>query len=288
MLLAVDIGNTQTAIGLYRASLLERMWRIKTNRCDTADELLLKIASLIRLEGLSLGDVTLASLASVVPQLTESWMRALANGAGVETVVCTAENAGELFKCKYPNPCEIGADRIADAVAAVEAYGSPVVVADFGTATNVEVIDSDGFFLGGIIAPGIQTSAQALFSHGARLSTVDLRSPMNAIGDSTEEALRSGIVLGEAERIDGLARRVFKQLGYEAPVVATGGLASLVAKHSAVISHVNPELTIEGLRLIAEHYRERGDRSMVAERTRSRCDRVAVFRLRTFKESESE
>ncbi len=141
---------------------------------------------------------------------------------------------------------------MADGVAARARYGAPVVVVDFGTATNIEVIDREGRFRGGVIAPGVQTSANALFSHGARLPVIDLVVPPAVIGTSTVEPIQSGIMYGEADRVDGLVRRIFAQLGYEAPVIATGGLAPVVAPHSATITEVNPELTLEGLRLIAE------------------------------------
>ncbi|MBQ3106380.1 MAG: type III pantothenate kinase [Eggerthellaceae bacterium] len=253
MLLTIDIGNTQTVLGVYEGERLLRMWRVSTNRFDTADELRVKLVPLFASEGMELSQVDRACLASVVPQLTEAWLKAVRDGAGAETVVCTAETAGGLFKSSYPRPHEVGADRVADAVAASMLYGRPVIVVDFGTATNLEVIDRDGFFVGGIIAPGIQTAAQALFSRATRLSAIDLVAPAQPIGISTETAIQSGIVLGEADRVDGLVRRVFAQLGYEAPVVATGGLATLVAEHSSTITHVNPQLTIEGLRLIAEN-----------------------------------
>lgn len=252
MLFAIDVGNTQTVIGAYLDGALVRMWRLATNRQDTADELRVKLIPLLDCEGLSLASVKIAALASVVPQLTDSWRKAIADASGAPTVVCTAENAAGLFAAKYPRPNEIGADRVADAVAVNALYGAPAVVVDFGTATNIEVIDDEGAFIGGIIAPGVQTSAQALFSNASRLSAIDLVAPAAAIGISTETAIQSGIVLGEADRIDGLVRRIFDQLGYEATVVATGGLASLIAQHSSTIQHVNPELTIEGLRLIAE------------------------------------
>lgn len=252
MLLAIDIGNTQTVVGLYSGSELVRMWRLSTNRLDTADELRVKLMPLLESEGLKFADVKRASLASVVPQLTESWRRAIFDGSGAETIVCTADAASGLFKSRYPNPHEIGADRVADAVAATALYGAPVVVVDFGTATNIEVLDAEGFFIGGIIAPGVQTSAQALFSRASRLAAIDLVAPDEPIGVSTETAIQSGIVLGEADRIDGLVHRIFAQLGHEATVVATGGLAPLVSAHSSTITHVNPMLTIEGLRLIAE------------------------------------
>ena len=172
---------------------------------------------------------------------------------GADPLVCTADSAGEeLFPTAYANPAEIGADRVADAVAARALYGQPVVVVDFGTATNIEVVDRDGAFAGGVIAPGVETSASALFSHANRLSAIELEDPHTAIGGNTAQAIQAGIVYGEADRVDGLVRRIFEQLGYEAPVVATGGLASRVAPLSRTITHVNKELTLEGLRRIYE------------------------------------
>lgn len=252
MLLAVDIGNTQTVAGVYQGSDLACMWRLATNPASTADELRVTLLPLFEAAGLSLGDVDRAAVASVVPQLTDAWRRAIRDGSGAEALTCSAETAGGLFKASYPNPHEIGADRVADAVAARARYGEPVVVVDFGTATNIEVIDADGFFVGGIIAPGLQTSAQTLFARGAQLPAISLTAPDDPIGVSTVTAMQSGIVLGEVDRVDGLVRRIFDQLGYAGTVVATGGLAPLIAPHSQTITQVDGELTLEGLRLIAE------------------------------------
>ena len=253
MLLAIDVGNTQTVIGVYREATLVGMWRVATNKSHTADEVRIKLLPLFESAGLSFAEVRGAALASVVPQLTQAWTQALHDLTGAEALVCSAETAaaGGLFRTDYPAPHEIGADRIADAVAAKERYGAPVVVVDFGTATNIEVTDRDGNFVGGVIAPGVETSAAALFSHATRLAAIELTDPHQAIGTSTETAIQAGIVYGEADRVDGLVRRIFAQLGYEAPVVATGGLAPCVAELSATITHVDPELTLEGLRLIA-------------------------------------
>ena len=139
-------------------------------------------------------------------------------------------------------------------MAAQALYGTPVVVVDFGTATNIEVVDENGMFAGGIIAPGLETGANALFSHASRLAAIDLVDPRTAIGGSTEQAVQAGIVYGEADRVDGLVRRVFAQLGYEATVVATGGLASRVAPLSSTIDRVDPELTLQGLRMLFENH----------------------------------
>lgn len=253
MLIVVDVGNTQTAIGLYAdpaSSKMDRMWRIATSKHDTADEVRARLAMLFAMDGIEETQVTGAALSSVVPRLTEAWVRAARDMFGVDAYVCTAESAGALFKTDYPNPHEIGADRIADAVAVRALYGEPAIVVDFGTATNIEVIGSDGKFVGGIIAPGVETSAAALFSHATKIAATGLTDPGSVIGLSTEHAVRSGVVYGEADRVDGLVRRVFDQLGYRAPVVATGGLAQTMARYSSEIAHVNPELTLEGLRLL--------------------------------------
>ena len=253
MLLAIDVGNTQTVIGVYDGAAMRHMWRIATNKKHTSDELRLKLLPLLQSEGVEASALTGAALASVVPQLTSGWRAALRKLTGTEPLACTADSAGpELFPTAYSNPAEIGADRVADAVAARALYGSPVVVVDFGTATNIEVIDRDGVFVGGVIAPGVETSAAALFSHANRLSAIELADPHTAIGDNTAHAIQAGIVYGETDRVDGLVNRIFEQLGYRATVVATGGLAPRVAPLSKTIDHVNPQLTLEGLRRIYE------------------------------------
>lgn len=260
MLLAIDIGNTQTVLGVYRPEdrvVPQHMWRIATNKHDTADDVRARITPLFNADGVCARDINATAISSVVPALTRSWSQAVEVATGVEPHLCTAEEAqaAGLFETTYPNPREIGADRVADAVAARSLFGAPVVVVDFGTATNVEVIDDAGRFVGGIIAPGVETSAGALFSHATRLAAIDLVAPPAAIGLSTEEAIQSGIVYGEADRVDGLVRRIFEQIGREATVVATGGLARLVAAHSRTIIEVLPELTLEGLRILAEAHR---------------------------------
>jgi type III pantothenate kinase len=255
MLLAIDIGNTQTVLGVYDGRELLHMWRLSTNKTETSDELRLKATPLLESASIEAREVDGSIVASVVPRLTAAWKRALTSLLGCEPLVCTAETAGTLFEASYPNPSEIGADRIADAVAARDRYGAPVIVVDFGTATNLEVIDAQGCFVGGIIAPGLETSAAALFAHATKLPTIDLTDPGSAIGKNTVHAMQSGIVYGEADRVDGFVRRVFAELGYEAPVVATGGLATTMAPLCSTVTHVNPELTLEGLRLIYEQTR---------------------------------
>ena len=253
MLLAIDVGNTQTVIGVYDGSDLRHMWRVATNKSHTPDELRLKVMPLLEASGHAQGDIDGSVLASVVPYLTSAWREALGGMLGEPPLICNAQTAGALFEADYANPSEIGADRVADAVAARALYGAPVIVVDFGTATNIEVIDGRGRFVGGVIAPGMETSAAALFSRATKLAATELEDPGTGIGGNTAQAIQIGIVYGEVDRIDGLVKRIFDQLGYTAPVVATGGLARRVAPLSRTITAVNPELTLEGLRRIFEN-----------------------------------
>ena len=252
MLLVIDVGNTQTVIGVYDGPALLHMWRLATNKTDTSDELRMKTLPLLSMEQIDAGQIEGAAIASVVPLLTAAWTRALNRLIGTDPVLCNAEAAGSLFEADYDRPSEIGADRIADAVAAKALYGAPVIVVDFGTATNLEVIDEEGRFIGGIIAPGLETSAKALFSNATKLPAIELADPGSAIGKNTVHAMQAGIVYGEADRIDGFVKRVFDELGYETSVVATGGLATTMAPLCRSITHTNPELTLEGLRLVYE------------------------------------
>lgn len=252
MLLAIDVGNTQTVFGVYEGARLVHMWRIATNKEHTADELRLKIGSLLLSADLAPASIDGCAYASVVPDLSAAWREAVQTAYCVPMVACSAAAAGALFQTNYPNPAEIGADRVADAVAARALYGAPVVVVDFGTATNIEVVDRGGLFAGGIIAPGFNASAEALVSRATKLPAVDLVDPGRAIGTDTASAMQAGIVYGEADRIDGLVRRVFAELGYTAPVVATGGLAAKLAPLASTITAVNQQLTLEGLRLVFE------------------------------------
>lgn len=252
MLLAIDVGNTQTVAGVYQGETLLYRWRMGTNKRHTSDELRIRLKQLLVSDNIEVADVHGVALASVVPQLTAAWCAAIQRMTGRDALVCSAETAGNLFPTDYPNPAEIGADRVADAVAAKALYGAPVIVVDFGTATNIEVVDAQGCFAGGVIAPGVETSASALFAHATKLGAIDLVDPATTIGHNTEQAIQAGIVYGEADRVDGLVRRIFAQLGYETPVIATGGLASRVATLSQTITETNPDLTLEGLRLVFE------------------------------------
>lgn len=251
MLLAIDIGNTQTVLGIYDKDRLVHMWRLATNVNYTSDELRIKIHTLLNAEKLCETSIDGAILASVVPALTHNWEKVCMRSFGVEAVVVSSKSAGHLVGIDSEVEfSELGADRVADAVAAKYLYGFPVVVVDFGTATNIEVIDKNGNFVGGVIAPGVESSMRSLFSHAALLPAVELENPGVAIGRNTTEAIKVGVVCGEAARIDGLVERIEEQLGYEVKTVATGGLAHRIAPMSKTIAEINLELTLQGLRLI--------------------------------------
>lgn len=259
MLLLSDVGNTQTVIGIYAGRPGEEgsyraMWRIRTDKLATTDDIRSHLMPLLMLTDLSVEDISRACIASVVPSLAISWSHAVEKTWGVEPVCCNAKVAHDngLFDADYPNPSEIGADRVADAIAARNLFGDPVVVVDFGTATNIEVIDDRGCFVGGVIAPGINTGANALFADAAQVAATGVKLPEKVIGKSTAEAVQSGVVYGEVGRVDGLLARIFDELGCECPVVATGGLVHTVSSLSRHITNVCPELTLEGLRILAE------------------------------------
>jgi type III pantothenate kinase len=249
MLLAVDVGNTQTLLGLFEGERLVEDWRIATEGERTGDELAALFGRLLELADLGFGDVTGLVLASSVPalirsyeELAETYLEAplLVLGPGVKTGI----------PILYDDPREVGPDRIANAVAVRERYGAPAIVVDFGTSTNFDAVSSAGEFVGGVLAPGIETSMEALFLRAARLTKVDFAAPPSVIGKTTASALQSGLVYGFAGQVDGIVERMRGELGDTAPVIATGGLADLIAPHSSTIEQVDPLLTLEGLRLV--------------------------------------
>jgi type III pantothenate kinase len=244
LLLAVDVGNTQTVFGLYDGERLVDHWRIATERHRTGDELGALLARF-----LDFGRVGGICLSSTVPQLlreyehlAERYARAplLAVGPGTRTGI----------PIRYDDPREVGPDRIVNSVAASRHYGTPCIVVDFGTSTNFDVVSAAGEYLGGVLAPGIEISMDALFERAARLVKVDFAEPPSVIGKTTVAGLQSGLVYGFAGQVDGIVDRVQGELGGGARVIATGGLASLIAPHSRTIERVDPFLTLEGLRLV--------------------------------------
>jgi len=246
VLLAVDVGNTQTALGLYSGGELEDNWRIATERSTTADELGVLLGGLLDFDG-----VEGICLASTVPVLIREW-EALAGKWAHAPLLVVGPGVKTGIPIRYDDPREVGPDRIVNAVAAKERYGAPVIVVDFGTSTNFDVVSPDGDYVGGVLAPGIETSMEALFARAARLVKVDYAAPATVIGKTTVGGLQSGLVYGFAGQVDGIVGRIREELGAEAPTIATGGLADLVAPHSQTIERVDAFLTLDGLRMLWE------------------------------------
>lgn len=250
MILAVDVGNTQTVLGLLEGGTIAGHWRVSTDAALTADELRVKVEGLLSLDGHDLAEVERVVVSSVVPPLTLAWEELAERSTGRRPMT-VGPGLKTGLPIRYDNPAEVGADRIVNAVAAIEEFGAPVVIVDFGTATTLDVVSADGAYVGGVIAPGVETSAEALFSRAARLAEVDLEPPAKVIGSNTRTAIQSGLMLGEAAMIDGLVARIRAELDEpEATVVATGGLAETMAPLCETIEHVDTDLTLRGLALL--------------------------------------
>src|SRR5438105_5102140 len=244
MLLAIDVGNTQTVFGLFDGAELAQHWRIATERNRSGDELgamFRGFLDLDRVEGICVS-TTVPQLARSYAEFVERYTEAelLEVGPGVKTGI----------PMRYDDPREVGPDRIANAVAATARYGPPCIVVDFGTSTNFDVVSPEGEYVGGVLAPGIEVSMDALFQRAARLFKVDFAEPPTVIAKNTGASLQSGLVYGFAGQVDGIVERIRGELGAEAPAIGTGGLADLIAPHSQTISKVDPFLTLEGLRII--------------------------------------
>ena len=251
MFLAIDVGNTQSTLGLFdEGGALVRGWRMSTDATDTSDMLHSRLWGFFGKDGLSLADVTDAGVASVVPALERAWRRCLGAHLGHDPLVVSAGRPYGM-EIAMPNPRQVGADRIANAIAARSTYGAPVIVVDFGTATNIDVVDATGAYRGGAISPGLMLSANALFSRAAKLASIPVEAPERALGDSTEAALQSGLVIGAASQAEGLVSRIKAELGApDATVVGTGGLARTVARATDVFDAIDPDLTLRGIREI--------------------------------------
>ncbi|MDO8885654.1 type III pantothenate kinase [Candidatus Oleimmundimicrobium sp.] len=249
MLLAIDVGNTQTSFGVFNKDELCCSWRISTNKEETADELAVTLTNLLNLQGLKLKDIDAIIISSVVPHCTASLVEMAKSIFKLEAIV-VGPGTKTGIPILYDNPHEVGADRIANAVAAYDIYGGPVIVVDFGTATTFDAISSKGEYLGGAIAPGIETSAEALFEMAAKLSRVDLKVPSKAIGKNTTESLQSGIMFGVVGQVNKIVNSIKKELGDNPTVVATGGLAGLFASKCEVVDEINLTLTLQGLKKI--------------------------------------
>ncbi|GAA0138046.1 type III pantothenate kinase [Paenibacillus sp. YSY-4.3] len=251
MFVVVDVGNSNIVLGIYKGRELLHHFRLSTNRQSTADEYGIKIHNLFQMSKIAVGDIEGVIISSVVPplmhvleELCERYMRKkpLVVGPGIKTGL----------NLRYENPREVGADRIVNAVAAVEQYGGPLVVVDFGTATTFDCIDAAGNYLGGAIVPGIGISTEALYQRASKLPRIELEKPKKVIGRNTVHAMQSGIIFGYAGQVDGIVNRIRREMNAEPKVIATGGLAELIASEAESIQEVNQLLTLEGLRIIYE------------------------------------
>jgi type III pantothenate kinase len=250
MLLAVDVGNTQTVVGLMDGDAVINNWRVATVRHRTGDEIAGLLYGFLRLEGWDPREiVTEVAIASVVPRLTAQWQQMCEKHLRLTAfVIGPGTRTGMRILMKTPT--EVGADRIVNAVAAFDAYGGPCIVVDFGTATTFDVISEGGDYLGGVISPGIEVSMEALTSRAAKLVKIDVAEPPQVIGKSTVEGLQSGAVYGFAGQVEGIVHAIAGELGADPHVVATGGLAELIARHTDVIEAVDPFLTLRGIEMI--------------------------------------
>jgi type III pantothenate kinase len=251
MLLAIDVGNTNTVLGLFAEDRLIHSWRIKTDARQTADEIELIFRGLLA----NSPEITGIALCSTVPAVLREMRTMLTRYYSEVPTVIVEPGVKTGVPILTDNPKEVGADRIVNSLAAHTLYGGPVIVVDFGTSTNIDVVSDKGEFLGGALAPGIEISIDALAMRAAQLRKVELVAPRNVIGKNTVEALQSGAIFGFAGQVDGLVDRIIDELGSATAVVATGGLAGIVVPESETITAHEPDLTLIGLRLIFERNR---------------------------------
>ena len=254
MLLTIDVGNTQTHIGMYRGTDLDEHWRFATRREATGDELAIMLVNLLALKGHELKDVDGAIVSSVVPQLAHEYEGVSERYfAGALMVVGPGVRTG--IPIRTENPHEVGADRLVNAVAAYDRVGAACVVVDFGTTINYDIVSDEGELLGAIFTPGVEISLEALATRAARLPKIDIEPPRELIGRSTVTAIQSGIVYGFAGQVDGIVGRLREEMGSEITAIATGGLASSIAPFCDQIDETDDRLTLTGLRLVWERNR---------------------------------
>lgn len=248
MLLAIDIGNTQLVLGIFKGDQLVHSWRVVTRRNQTFDEYAVLFRNLFELEGISSEDIEGMVISSVVPPLNKTFESLGKQYFSLDPLFIEATRQNLVPIPTYKPPADVGADRIVNAMAAFDLIGGPSIVVDFGTATTFDAISGKGEYLGGVIAPGISISAEALFSRASKLPRIEIRKPSKVIGDSTVGSMQSGLYFGYVGLVEGILGKMKGELG-EAQVLATGGLASLVAAATDAIDRVEEDLTLFGLRL---------------------------------------
>jgi type III pantothenate kinase len=254
MLLAVDVGNTQTHLGLWQGDELAHTWRIATRPLRTTDDLAVQLDGLLALRDVDVGVISALVVSSTVPVLAAAW-----SGVGESALEVDTLLMGPGVRSGMPilmdNPREVGPDRIVNSVAALARVGGPCIAVDFGTSTNFDAVSAGGEYVGGVLAPGVAISMDALFDRAARLTRIEFVEPPSVIGRNTVHALQSGVVYGFAGMVDGIVRRMSAELGGTPRVLATGGLAGLIAPHAETVHEHVPDLTLEGLRLVYERQR---------------------------------
>jgi len=261
MLFAIDIGNTNTVTGLYDNDRLAATWRMQSDRASTADELAIRYQALLAMDGLSIRNIDAVVIASVVPVLETAWLaccrRYFNAGGNTRIMTVSGHNLTHLITVAMPNPGEVGADRLVNAIAAYERFQSGLIIVDFGTAITFDCVTAHREYIGGVIVPGIGISLEALATRTAKLPFIDISDPpKKVIGNSTVSAMTSGILRGYGGLIDGLTRDISQEMcdmhGSPPVVVATGGMASVIAPYTTCLTHIDPMLTLTGLKIIHE------------------------------------
>jgi type III pantothenate kinase len=255
LLLVVNINNTNTSLGIYDGERLVKHWRVRTEPHRTEDEIGLLLRNLMVLDGLAREQIDAVAAASVVPPVVPTWEEAIRRYLGCQPLF-VGPGVKTGVPIRYENPKEVGADRIVNAVATIARWGTPAIAVDFGTATTFDVLSADGEYLGGAICPGLGIAAEALFNRTAKLPRVELVRPGKAIGKTTVASMQAGLIFGTVGQVRELIRRISEELGERPRIIATGGLASVIAGDVPEIEAVDPYLTLEGLRLIWERNRE--------------------------------
>jgi type III pantothenate kinase len=248
MLLAIDLGNTNTVFGVYDADTLVMHWRLSTQKERTVDEYGILLRNLFAFEKIDAKKIRRVIVASVVPPLDAVLHEMASAYFSVKPTFVTHENAG--IPVLYDDPREVGADRIVNAVGVMRKYGKPAIVVDFGTATTFDAITPAGEYRGGVIAPGIVISAEALYEHAAKLPRIEIQKPKNIIGSSTVASMQSGLFYGYVALVDGIITRMKKELGPGTRVIGTGGQAAFISQETTLIESVDPNLTLDGLQLV--------------------------------------
>lgn len=247
MLFVIDVGNTNTVLGTFSNGALVHEWRIRTDRHKTEDEFGMLIRSLLNHKELTFSDINGIIISSVVPPIMFALEKMCREYFHIDPLIIGRETVHTHLPMAYPHPQEIGADRIVNAVGAIEAYGAPLIIVDFGTATTHCYVNERKEYVGGTISPGIDISMEALYGKASKLPKIEMKQPKNVVGSSTVEAMQSGVLYGFVGQVDGIVRRMKIEAEKDVTVIATGGLASRIAKASETIDYVDPYLTLKGL-----------------------------------------